>query len=109
MAETPDIKELMRMAQEMQKSLKEAHDDLAKQEYVGEAGAGLVKVTLNGKQEATRFEFDPKVKLESLSFLAEICVAAVNAAHHQVEKATAKRMTDVSKKIGLPGAAKENE
>jgi len=108
MAETPDLKELMRMAQEMQKSMKEAHDDLSRQEYIGEAGGGLVKVVMNGRHDTKRVIIDPKVKNEDIDFLADLIAAANNAATREIEKASEKKMLDLTQKLGIPGA-KENK
>lgn len=104
MADTPDLKDLMRMAQDMQKSMKEAHDDLSRQEYVGEAGGGLVKVVMNGRHDTKRVIFDPKVGSESLDFLADLVAAANNAANREIEKASERKMMDLTKKLGIPGA-----
>jgi DNA-binding YbaB/EbfC family protein len=111
---TPDLKELMRMAQEMQKSMKEAHDDLSRQEYVGEAGGGLVKVIMNGRHDTKRVIFDPKIKDEiedssNLEFLADLIAAANNAATREIEKASEKKMLNLTKKLGLPGAQEKEE
>lgn len=109
MAETPDLKELMRMAQDMQKSMKEAHDDLSKQEYVGEAVGGLVKVVMNGRHDTKRVIIDPKMKNEELNVLADLIVAANNAATRAIEKASEKKMLDLTKKLGIPGKEDEQE
>lgn len=109
MAETPDLKELMRMAQEMQKSMKEAHDDLSRQEYVGEAGGGLVKVTMNGRHDTKKVFIDEKVKSESLEFLADLIAAANNAATREIERASERKMADLTKKLGIPGTEGSKE
>lgn len=109
MAETPDLKELMRMAQEMQKSMKEAHDDLSRQEYVGEAGGGLVKVVMNGRHDTRKVVIDPKVKNEDLDFLADLIAAANNAAVREIEKASERKMLDLTKKLGIPGSKGKEE
>ena len=109
MSETPDLKDLMRMAQEMQQNMKEAHDDLSRQEYVGEAGGGLVKVVMNGRHDTKRVVIDPKVSEESLEFLADLVAAANNAATRAIEKASEEKMMLLSKKLGIPGSPKEDE
>lgn len=108
MADTPDLKELMRMAQDMQKSMKEAHDDLSRQEYVGEAGGGLVKVIMNGRHDTKKVVIDPKMKDEPLDFLADLVAAANNAATREIERASEKKMLDLTKKLGIPGSQEED-
>jgi nucleoid-associated protein EbfC len=113
--ESPDLKELMRMAQEMQKSMKEAHDDLSRREYVGEAAGGLVKVVMNGNHDTKRVIIDPKVKNElcsgstDLEFLGDLIAAANNATTREIEKASERKMLDLSKQLGLPPGPKEKE
>ncbi len=109
MADTPDLKELMRMAQDMQKSMKEAHDDLSKQEYVGEAGGGLVKVVMNGRHDTKKVYIDHKVKDETLEFLADLVAAANNAATREIERASERKMLDLTKKLGIPGSQDEQD
>lgn len=98
----PDLKELMQMAQEMQKSMKEAHDDLSRQEYVGESGGGLVKVVADGRHELRKITLDPKVRNEELDIILDLVIAAANSATQAIEKAAEKRMFDLTKKLGLP-------
>ena len=53
------IGDLMKQAQAMQEGMQEnmrkMQEDLQNMEVVGESGAGLVKVTLNGKHEAVSY------------------------------------------------------
>lgn len=96
----PDLKELMRMAQEMQKSMKEAHDDLSREEYIGEAGG--VEVIMNGRHDTKKVIIDPKLRDEDLNVLADLIAAANNAATLKIEKASERKMFDLTKKLGLP-------
>lgn len=109
MADSPDLKELMRMAQDMQKSMKEAHDDLSRQEYVGAAGGGLVKVVMNGRHDTIRVMIDPKAIGEGIEVLADLIAAANNAATREIEKASEKKMLDLTQKLGLPGTGEKKE
>ena len=52
---------LMKQAQQMQSKMQEMQDALGRLEMTGEAGAGLVRVTLNGKGEMRGLTIDPKV------------------------------------------------
>jgi recombination protein RecR len=45
---------LMRQAQQMQETMQKAQAELATLEVTGESGAGMVKVTLNGRHEAKK-------------------------------------------------------
>ncbi|MDY0136339.1 MAG: YbaB/EbfC family nucleoid-associated protein, partial [Thiomicrospira sp.] len=49
---------LMKQAQEMQKNMEKAQQEIAQMEVIGEAGGGLVKVVMTGKHELVKVELD---------------------------------------------------
>jgi nucleoid-associated protein EbfC len=102
MADTPDLNELMKIAQEMQKSMKEAHEDLSRQEYIGEAGGGLVTVVMNGRHDTKRVTIAPQALQEDKAILEDLIAAANNAAVLKIEQASEQKMMQLTKKLGLP-------
>ena len=52
---------LMQQAQKMQQEMQKAQEELASLEVTGEAGGGLVKVTMTGKHAVRRVEIDPSL------------------------------------------------
>ena len=52
---------LLAQAQKMQKNVERAQAELANIEVTGEAGAGMVKITVTCKHEAKRVEIDPSL------------------------------------------------
>ncbi|MCM2132004.1 YbaB/EbfC family nucleoid-associated protein [Larsenimonas rhizosphaerae] len=93
---------LMKQAQEMQEKMQAAKDDIAKEEVHGESGAGMVKVTMNGRHDVTRIELDPSVMTEEKEFLEDLLAAAVNDAVRKVETTSQKRMSEVTEGMNLP-------
>jgi nucleoid-associated protein EbfC len=57
----PDMSALLAQAQQMQQQLMEAQEALAVAEVHGQAGGGLVQVTMKGSGEVTGVAIDPKV------------------------------------------------
>ena len=53
--------DLMKKAQQMQEEMKKAQEEAAKAEITGEAGAGLVKVTMNGRHDVRKVDIDPSL------------------------------------------------
>ena len=49
---------LMKQAQAMQDNLKKAQDELANVEVTGEAGSGMVRITLTCKHQVRRVSID---------------------------------------------------
>ncbi len=52
---------MMKQAQQMQSKMQEMQAKLEAMEITGEAGAGLVKVTMNGKSDMRKLKIDPKI------------------------------------------------
>ena len=97
----PNIEELMKTAQEMQKSMQKAHEELSKLETVGEAGAGAVKITINGEHDAVKTKIEPEAA-DDVEVLEDLIVAAINDANRKIKKASQEKMMELSKDIGLP-------
>lgn len=74
-----DINALMQQAQAMQKQALEAQERAGKREVTGEAGGGLVKITVTGAGTATRVQLDP-ITVTDVEMLQDLIVAATNDA-----------------------------
>ena len=81
---------LMKQAQQMQEKMQEMQSRLEGMEIEGEAGAGLVAVTLNGKGDMRRIKIDPKlIDPADAEMLEDLIVAAHADARQKLEAATA--------------------
>ena len=94
--------QLRRQAQEMQANLKKAQDELGKLEETGEAGGGMVKVTMSCKHEVRRVDIDPGLLDDDKEMLEDLIAAAVNNACRKVEKTTQEKMSGLAGGLGLP-------
>ncbi len=74
------IGNLMRQAQQMQETMQKAQAELAALEVTGEAGAGMVKVVMNGRHEVKQIKIEPRLLGEDRDMLEDLLVAAVNDA-----------------------------
>ncbi len=102
----PDIGNLMKQAQAMQANMQKAQAEIAALEVTGEAGGGMVKVTINGKHEARRVQIEPAVIGEDREMLEDLVAAAINDAARKLEAATAARMAGVMGGMQLPPGMK---
>lgn len=91
------------MLKKAQAQLSDAQDAMKTATATGESGAGLVKVTINGRFEALRVEIEPALTKESLSVLEDLVAAAFNDAVHRIEALQKERMGDVAKGMLPPG------
>lgn len=48
------LQQIMQQAQKAQENMKRVQAEIAAAEITGESGAGMVRITLNGKHEARR-------------------------------------------------------
>jgi len=98
---------LMKQAQQMQEKMQEMQSRLETMEVQGEAGAGLVTVTMNGKGDLRHVRIDPKVIDPSdAEMLQDLIVAAHANARQKVEAATAAEMQKVTGGMQLPPGMK---
>lgn len=98
-----NLGEMMRQAQAMQARMAELQERLAGYEATGSSGAGLVRVTLNGKGEAKRVKIDPSlVSADEVEVLEDLLVAAFADAKAKVEKHVAEKMAELTGGLRLP-------
>lgn len=81
-----DMMKMMGKMQEVQAKLKEAQEKLGDITVTGEAGAGMVKATVNGKRQLVKLEIDKELaKPEDLNMMSDLIVAATNKALEEAE------------------------
>ena len=93
---------LMKQAQAMQDNVKKAQEAIAALEVEGQAGAGLVKVTMTGRHDVKRVTIDPSLLGEDKDMLEDLLAAAVNDAVRKVEAASQAKMAEVAGGLSLP-------
>ena len=98
-----NLNQLMQQAQKMQQELAKAQEKLAEMEVTGESGAGLVKVTLNGRYAARRVEIDDSLVGDDKDKLEDLVTAAINDAVGKVESQTRDRMSGLMGGLNIPG------
>jgi len=97
-----DINELMKKAQQMQGEMAAAQQRVAETEVVGEAGAGLVKVTMTGRHDVKKVAIDPSLQGEEIELLEDLLAAAVNDAVRRVEKHQQSQMGELTAGMQMP-------
>jgi len=102
-----DLMKMMKQAQEMQGRMQKLQEDLGGLEVEGQSGAGLVKVTINGKFEARAVKIDPSlVKPEETEILEDLIVAAFQDAKTKAETAVQAKMQELTGGLQLPPGLK---
>lgn len=97
---------LMKQAQQMQENMRKMQEQLAQTEVEGQAGAGMVKVTMTCRHDVRRVEIDPSLLSEDKDMLEDLVAAAMNDAVRKVESVTQEKMGGFTAGMGLPPGMK---
>lgn len=98
-----DIGQLMKQAQKMQAEMQKAQEELANLEVEGEAGGGLVKLSMTCKHEVRGLKIDPSLLGDDRDMLEDVLVAAFNDAVRKVERTIQDKFSGMAGGMGLPG------
>jgi DNA-binding YbaB/EbfC family protein len=102
-----DIMGLMKKAQEVQAKLQEAQEELGRLEIEGEAGGGMVSVTLNAKGELKGVRIDASLLTPAdKEMLEDLIVAAFADGKAKADRAAAEKMQSLSAGLPLPPGVK---
>jgi DNA-binding YbaB/EbfC family protein len=102
-----NIGNMMKQAQQMQQRMMDMQARLGEMEQEGQAGGGLVSVTLSGKGEAKRVKLDKSVvDPNDIEMLEDLVTAAINDARHKIDAVTAAETEKAMGGMGLPPGLK---
>jgi DNA-binding YbaB/EbfC family protein len=96
---------LMKQAQQMQDNMRKVQDELASTEVEGQAGAGMVKVTMTCSHDVRRVSIDPSV-MDDREMLEDLVAAAMNDAARRGEELSKERMSGFAAGLNLPPGMK---
>lgn len=98
--------DIMKKAQQMQEQMQKAQEEIASMEVEGQSGAGLVRVTMNGRHELIRVAIDDSLIGDDKDMLEDLIAAAVNDATQKIESTTRDKLGSVAGGMNLPGGMK---
>ncbi len=101
-----NIGNLLKQAQAAQQNLQKAQEQVALLTVTGESGGGMVKVTLNGKYEASRVQIEQALLGEDREVLEDLIAAAINDASRKVAVAVSEKMSGAMAGLSLPPGMK---
>ena len=100
-----NIAQLMQQAQRMQENVQRAQEELAKIEVTGNAGGGMVSVTLTGRMECRKVRIDPSV-MSDAEMAEDLIAAAFNDAVNKVNAESQAKMSAATAGMPLPPGMK---
>lgn len=102
-----DMMSMMKKAQELQSKMGDMHAELDNLEVEGEAGAGMVRITLTAKGMLRGIKIDPSLFNEAdPEMLEDLIIAAHASAREKGEEAAKEKMADLTGGFGLPDGMK---
>ena len=96
------LNDLLKQAQQLQDQMRSVQEDIARQEVLGEAGGGLVRVTMTGRHDVRRVHIEPSLLAEDREVIEDLVAAAVNDAVRRVEALQRERLAGAAGGLSLP-------
>ena len=96
-----NIQQMMKQAQQMQERLQKQMADLR---VDGQAGGGMVSVTINGMKQVLAIKIDPEaVSKDDVEMLQDMILAAINDAQRKADDAMQQQMGGLMGGMKIPG------
>ncbi len=96
---------LMKQAQQMQENMRKVQESLGNVEVEGQAGAGMVKITMTCHHVVKRVQIDDSVlsgDADDKEMLEDLIAAALNDAMKKAETTTQEKMAGFTAGLNLP-------
>ena len=98
---------MIKQAQELQQKMADAQQKVEPLEAEGVAGGGIVKITINGKNNVTSINIDDSViDRNEKEILEDLIMAAFNDAKEKIQKKIADEMSSITGGLKLPPGMK---
>ena len=100
-----NIAQLMQQAQKMQEDMQRAQEELASLEVTGNAGGGMVSVTISGRMECRKVRIDPGA-MSDPEMVEDMVAAAFNDAVNKANAESQTRMSAATAGMPIPPGMK---
>ena len=97
---------LMKQAQQMQADMAQAQEELERLEVQGEAGAGLVRLTMTCRHQVKKIDIDESLLREDKDMLEDVIAAAFNDALRKVETTVQEKYSGLTSGMDMPAGFK---
>jgi DNA-binding YbaB/EbfC family protein len=101
-----DFNEILKQARQMQEQMQAAQKEAARLVLVGESGAGLVRVHMNGHHDVQKVELDSDLLSEDKDIIEDLIAAAFNDAVKKLAERNQTSLAGMASGIKLPDGFK---
>ena len=91
-----NMSKLLKQAQDVQKQIEQVQNQLSDMIIESEAGGGMVKVKVNGKQEVLELSIDRSTLEEDKEVIEDLIVSALNKALLKAQSDSQEKMNSVT-------------
>lgn len=98
-----ELSEAFKKAQQVQEGAKKLQEELEAMNIEGQAGGGMVKVTLSGNQEPRSVVISPDVLSEGAEVVSDLVTAAMKDAYAKSTATMRERMEELTGGLEIPG------
>lgn len=97
----PDMRQIMKQAQQMQEQLAKTQAELAERRFEGSAGGGMVTAVVTGGPELVEVKISPEVvDPEDIEMLEDLVIAAVRQAMDEAVSTTNEELGGLTGGLG---------
>jgi len=93
---------MLKQAKSLQANMQKLQESMARQQFEGDAGAGMVRAVVNGKAELLEVKIDPKAT-EDVELLEDLIKAAVVTAMQKAQEGMKEEMAKLTGGLDIPG------
>ena len=97
-----NLGDLMKQAQQMQKRMQDAQQELSDLVVDGESGGGMVVIKMNGRHDAIKVKINHSLMDEDVEMLEDLVAAAINDAVHKIEKVSKAKIAQLTAGLNIP-------
>lgn len=94
--------DMMKKVQEMQAKMQTVQEEIAQLEVTGQAGGGLVRVVMTGRNDVKTLSIDDSLMTEEKQMLEDLIAAAVNDAVRKSEELKSEKMGGLTAGLNIP-------
>jgi hypothetical protein len=92
----------MKQAKQMQEKFQSAQEELAAITVQGESGAGLVRVSMNGRHDVVNVQLDESIMDEEKEVVEDLLAAAINDAVQKIEERNRDTLGGMASGLKMP-------
>lgn len=93
---------MMKQAKSLQENMQKMQESMAQKRFEADAGAGMVRATVDGKGELVAIKIDPRATSD-VEMLEDLVKAAISSASAKAQESMRAEVAQMTGGLNLPG------